>query len=62
MNKYLKFLIVGITYIVILYLMVAWIAHDIDIRWWWDWQRAIWITACFCLLACLWDKIIINNE
>lgn len=55
-QRIIEFTLTMIIYAVLLYLAVAWIAWEIDIRWWWDWQRAIWITAMICYASCIWTR------
>ena len=53
----IKYLGIMTGYAIILYLFTAWIAWDIDIRYWWDWQLAVFVTAMICFGACMWNQI-----
>lgn len=55
-TRLIKFILIMLGYAVILYLCVAWIAWEIDWRWWWDWQRAIFITAILFSSECVWHR------
>lgn len=55
-KRIIKFIIIMLIYAGIFYLAVSWIAKEWDYNYWWDWQRAIFITALVCYVTCVWDR------
>jgi hypothetical protein len=45
MKYILKFALSTLSYAVLFYLFCSYLANDIDYRWWWDWQQAIFWTG-----------------
>lgn len=51
-RKVMKFIGITFIYFTFVYMFVAYISGEYDIRYWWPWQQVILITAMVCFSFC----------
>lgn len=62
LRKLITFLLIMAGYAILIYGFCAYLAWDIDFRYWWDWQQAVFITAMICYGSCIFSKMITEKK